>query len=72
MNRNEKERWSYIGKLSWRLAKEAVKKAKTGEALDEADYIWAHVDDYDLNEYEKSVMGQWACDNLDKLKEGKE
>ena len=68
MNKKDKQKWSNIGRSSWELAREAYKEAeRTG--CNAADYIWEHVHDYGLNEYETGVLGEWACDNCEKLKE---
>lgn len=83
MSDKEKQRWSNIGKCAWELARDAFNKEKEGYEFtasptgpndpkkkgDAFDYIWDHVHDYGFNEYETGVLGEWACDNYEKLKE---
>lgn len=68
MNPKERRRWSEIGRMSWELAREAVEIERKA-AKDAADHIWERVREYGLSEYERGILGKWACDNLKKIRE---
>ena len=65
-NKEEKNKWQTIGYESWDLAREATKQKE----INPYDWIWNHVEDYHYNSYETGILGEWACDNAEKILKG--
>ena len=65
-------RWSEIGRMAWKLAREALEESKKTEC-DPIDYIWDKANcRSDMTEFESAKLGEWACENLERIKEGRD
>ena len=62
-----KARWRAISKAAWRLARQAY-ESHVGLGTDPSEYIWNAIRNTDeFTEYEKGVLGEWACGDLDAI-----
>lgn len=58
-------RWRAISQAAWRLAREAY-ESHVGVGTDPSEYIWNAIrNTNEFTEYEKGVLGEWACDDFE-------